>query len=198
MRVGGWVATAQRLCRVLLCAALVSTVAAGCTSDGDGPQPLPPAETPEHAITTSPGPPETSEPIPTEPASDDAVSYNYLLFWQAFINAQAAGERDYPALLERATGQALVWAQESIDAYTANGWGRDLQEGYEIDPKVVERTDTTARLTDIQDWSKLPLVIRKTGVIVAGSTPRQCITAELVRRGDVWALSRLVFAPDTC
>lgn len=198
MRVGGWVATAQRLCRVLLCAALVSTVAAGCTSDGDDPQPLPPAETPEHAITTSSGPSETSEPIPTEPASDDAVMYDYGLFWQAFLNAQGKGERADPPLLEHATGQALAFAQESIDAYKANGWVRDIQEGYKVDPKIVERADTTARVTDIQDWSKLPLVARTTGKVVAGSTSRQCITADLIRRDSVWVLSTITFVQDAC
>ncbi|WP_018505847.1 hypothetical protein [Parafrankia discariae] len=198
MRVGGWVATAQRLCRALLCAALVSTVAAGCTSSGDDPQPLPPAQTPEHAITTSSGPPETSKPIPTEVASNDAVQYDYGLFWQAFINAQVLGDADYPDLRKRAEGQALAFAQELVRAYRDNGWVRVIRDGFGTNPVVVARGDTTARVTDSQDWSKWPLTVRATGAIVPGSTPQQCFAADLVRRNDMWAVSRLTSVQHLC
>lgn len=187
----------RRLVGCLLASALLSAVIAGCSPANGAGELLPPAES---APPTDPSPPATTpKPAPTEIDSDDAVRYAYFRFWVAFMDAQAKGDADSTELRQRGTGQALTFTLETISAYQANGWARDIQEGYQINAEVMERSPTAARITDIQDWSKWPLFVLETSEVVTGSTPtRQCITADLIRQDDQWLVSTLAFTQDTC
>ncbi|OHV39707.1 hypothetical protein BBK14_13630 [Parafrankia soli] len=178
---------------LLLCALLLGAGVGGCTSDGDDPSPLPPAPSQSFSAPST-----TATPDPTRTGTGDEVNDGYVLFWQAFINAQVDGNPDLPELVQRAEGQALAFAQESVRAYRTNGWVRVIKEGFSVNSVVVDRGEATARVTDTQDWSKWPLTDRATGQVIDGSTPRQCITADMVRKGEVWAVSRLVFVQNAC
>lgn len=188
----------RRRTGLLLCTLLLGVAVGGCTSDGDDPSPLPPARQGSVGFRT-PEPTATPRPAPTEVASDDAVDYGYVTFWVAFMNAQVDGTPDDAELTQRGTGQALAFARESITAYKTNGWVRTQLDGYRINSQVAERTATTARVSDVQDWSRWPLLVRATGKTVEGSTPtRQCITADLVRQEDRWVVSTLTFTQNAC
>jgi len=121
-----------------------------------------------------------------------------VFFWRAFINALAAGDPNYPDLTQRASGQALAYARDAVTTYRVEGWTRVVRDGYRINSRVVQRQADTARVNDVQDWSKWPLVHGDNDEIVPGSTPRQCITAGLVRHNGGWIVDTLTFAPNTC
>jgi len=101
-------------------------------------------------------------------------------------------------MTQHGTGQALAWAQEVINSYVANGWVRSVEPGFGINSRVTNRTGDTARISDVQDWARWPLVVRETGQKVPNSTSRQCITADLTRRDTSWLVSRLVFTQSGC
>jgi hypothetical protein len=181
----------------LLAAVALLAVAVGCGSDDDPPIQLPPA--PESPSAPASSPPTSATPSASPTSTGDAVNDSFVLFWGAFLDAQAYGDPDYPDLQQHATGQALAYVRETVTAYRTNGWVRVVQDGYRINSRVVQRTDTTARVTDVQDWTKWPLTVRATGEVVAGSTPpKQCITADLVPRGDTWVVTTIAFAQSGC
>ncbi len=96
------------------------------------------------------------------------------------------------------SGQALAWVREAIRAYADNGWGRSIKPGYGIHSRVTSRSGDVAGVADVQDWALWPLIDVKTGQVVPGSTPRQCITAELTRRDVAWTVTTLMFAQSGC
>jgi len=114
------------------------------------------------------------------------------------LDAQTLGNPNYLPMTQHATGQALAWAQEVIRAYVANGWVRDVREGFGSNERVIDRTSDTGRVVDVQDWSLWPLLVRETGEAVPNSTPRQCITADLKRQGETWLVTTIVFAQSGC
>lgn len=104
-----------------------------------------------------------------------------------------------PKRRRRAAITSRTYNPEMISAYRVNGWVRVVKDGYRINSEVVERGATAARITDVQDWSRWPLTVRKTGQVVEGSTPaRRCITADLMLRDGIWVTTTLALAPGTC
>lgn len=196
---GGAVRTARAPLAWLVAAAAVLAVSAGCASGGDPQAQLPPAQAPLSAPGSAPPTAGTSpSPTSTFMSTGDPAHDGYVLFWKSFLDAQAYGAPDFPELGRRASGQALDWARTTISAYVTNGWVRRIKPGFGINSEVASRTDTTARVTDVQDWALWPLVVRGTDQVVAGSTPRQCITADLVPRGDTWVVTMIGFRQSGC
>jgi hypothetical protein len=147
--------------------------------------------------------------VPTRPASPsptstlhstgDPINDAYIQFWAGLLDAQTLGEPDYPPMTQHASGQALVWAQETIRAYVTNGWVREIKPGYGIHSTVTARSGDTARVADVQDWGLWPLEVRSSGQPVAASTVRrQCITAGLSRQGGTWRVTTLALAQSGC
>jgi len=114
------------------------------------------------------------------------------------MDAQAYWDPNLAELTRHASGQALATAREFVRVYREKGWVRVIKDGYQLNEQVVARQATTARVSDVQDWSKWPLVIGNSDNVVPGSTPRQCITAGLVLRDGAWIVDTLAFAPNTC
>jgi len=131
-------------------------------------------------------------------STGDVVNDAYTLFWVAFMDSQATWDPNRPELTQHASGQALATVREFVRVYREKGWVRVIKDGYRLDSRVVARQATTARVSDVQDWSKWPLVIGNSDEVVPGSTPRQCITAGLVLRDGAWIVDTLAFAPNTC
>ncbi|MCK9932774.1 xylanase [Frankia sp. Mgl5] len=178
---------------------LLGALVGGCGSDGDDPLPVPPAPSRHGSVGfRTPGPLKTLRLTPPEVASDDSVKYHYLFFWRSFMDAQYLRDPNFPKLAQRGEGEALAFARTSIEEYKKNGWVRVMKDGFQTHSKVLERTDGTARVSDVQDWSEWPLTVRASGQVVEGSAPRQCITADLVRRDDIWVVARLVFVQNAC
>jgi hypothetical protein len=180
----------------LLAAATV--LAAGCSSGGSasGPSPttgLATAATSRPATGSS-----TPSPASTFGNTGDPVDDAYSQFWLGFLNAQTLGNPTYPDMTRHATGQALAWAQEAVRAYVANGWVRSAKPGFALNERVTSRTQDRAQITDVQDWTLWPLVVRSTGQVVPNSTPRQCITAGLTRPAGAWLVTTLVFTQSGC
>lgn len=189
------------LCGLILVAGVLGT---GCSSSNAEAVPAPATPSTMSASTGPPGP----EVAATSPAANtsqlvqgttgDIINDSYVYFWAGFMEAQATGNPDLPELTRYASGQALAAAREFVRVYREQGWVRVIKNGYRLDSRVVARQATTARVSDVQDWSKWPLVIGNSEDVVPGSTPRQCITAGLVLRDGAWIVDTLTFAPNTC
>ncbi len=187
----------DRLRALLGVVLLGGLLAAGCSSSSTGSSAGPEPGIPSTAAASA-GTPAVSTPSPQRTSTGDVVNDGYVFFWVAFINALAAGDPNFPDLTQRASGQALAFARDAVTTYRTEGWTRVVKDGYRIDSRVVQRQADTARVSDVQDWSKWPLVHGDNDEIVPGSTPRQCITAGLVRRNGSWIVDTLTFAPNTC
>lgn len=181
---------------LLLCVLLAAALVGGCGTAGDEPLPAPLRQ--GSVGFRTPGPLKTLRLGPPEVASDESVKYHYLFFWRTFMDAQYHGDPNFPKLAQRGEGEALAFVRTSIEAYRDNGWVRIPKDRFQINSEVLERTDSTARVSDVQDWSEWPLTDRTTGQVIDGSTPRQCITADLVRRDEIWVVTRLVFVQNAC
>ncbi|CAO5259236.1 xylanase [Frankia sp. AgKG'84/4] len=173
---------------------LGGVLVAGCSASGAE---SPPATSPGTGPTASANS-STVRPSPERTSTGDVVNDGYVLFWQAFINAQTNWDPNLPELARHASGQALSYARESVTAARTEGWVRVVRDGFQINSRVVRRQGDTARVSDVQDWSKWPLLVGNSDEVVPGSTPRQCITAGMVLRGGTWVVDTLTFAPNTC
>ncbi len=191
---------ANRHTRTALGALLAAAtfLAAGCSSNGSIPGSAPVAT----SSTTEATRPATGLPSPspssTLRSTGDPINDAYVQFWAGLFDAQTFGNPDYPDMTRHATGQALAWAQETIRTYVDKGWVRSLEPGFALHERVVSRSGDTGRVSDVQDWARWPLVVRSTGQLVPNSTPRQCVTADLTRRADVWLVSTIVFTQSGC
>lgn len=184
--------------RVLLAGA-VAAAAAGCSTNSDGaPRPTSTTATASATAHATGSSSPTPTPASTFHSTGDPIKDAYIRFWIGMLDAQTVGDPNYPPMTQYATGQALAWAQETIRAYVANGWVRDVRDGFRINDRLISRTRDTGRVGDVQDWSRWPLLVRETGAVVPNSTPRQCITADLVRRGEAWVVTTIVFAQSGC
>ncbi len=53
--------------------------------------------------------------------SGDPAIDAYIHFWTGFIDAQALGQPNYAAMTRNASGQALAWTQDAVNAYVTYG-----------------------------------------------------------------------------
>ncbi|MCL9793867.1 xylanase [Frankia sp. AgKG'84/4] len=190
--------TIQRGLRVLLIGTVIA-VAAGCSSASAGSSKPSPTTAAASTATHAAGP---SSPTPTVTSTfqstGDPIIDAYVQFWAGLLDAQTIGDPQYLPMTQHATGQALAWAQETIRAYVANGWVREVRDGYRSNDRLISRTSDTGRVGDVQDWSLWPLLVRETGEAVLNSTPRQCITADLKLQGTKWLVTTIAFAQSGC
>ncbi|EIV91356.1 hypothetical protein [Frankia sp. QA3] len=178
--------------------AAATLLATGCSASGSTPGPTSTASSSTAAATPQPATSPSPSPSSTFGNTGDPIDDAYEQFWLGFLNAQTLGDPTYRDMTRRATGQALAWAQEVVRAYVANGWVRSVKPGFALHERVTSRSEQQARVTDVQDWTLWPLVVRSTGQQVPNSTPRQCITADLTRQDGTWLVTTLVFTQSGC
>jgi hypothetical protein len=179
---------------LMVAAACLSLVLAGCTSD-PAPGVSPSSSTPSP---TSPSP-STTPADPAVAAASQAALASYRGYWQAQARSQAnpAKPQD-PNLAKYATGSALAGAQSTLLTFRQSGIA--MKGAPSLDPRVtsVDNAIRNVSITDCVDTSNWkPIYIANGKSALAPGQPLRVVVDSVVTasRGS-WAVSTSVVHRD--
>jgi hypothetical protein len=170
-------------------AALGLALASGCTDDQGAATPTDsPSGSNSDELASTPAPETIDDP-------EEAAIAAYLRYRQAFAEAAAIPDPDYPALAEAAADDALASTQSAIQRLVEAGLrneGAPTSEA-EVKESALDSDPVQVVVADCSDSNPWPLVVADTGEPAPGEEyGRRSIDAMVELRDGRWLVTEIV------
>jgi hypothetical protein len=179
----------SRVLRFVLLGTAVWLTGACTASDDADPATTPPSgATTSAAVETTPAPEDMIDP-------EEAAFAAYLRYDQAFAEAAAIPDPDYPALAEAAADGALESTKAAIQRLVDEGLRNEgaPTSDAEVKESALDADPVQVVVTDCSDSSSWPVVVVDTGEPASGEEyGRRSIDAMVELRDGHWLVTEIV------